>query len=178
MKKNNIFIFLIIVIYGCTPPPISILFLSNNDYDDFLIDVNGEAYFLECAYSLEEFPKRLEDSLISSFEITLNNQETFDYDLVEIRNDSIYCKNDLENKKHSLFELEEIIIYRKTNKEDIESGLIQYTMWPLVGFLLDISKEKSGSYTGTIIGGAIGLISGSMFIFDNNKFYERVYIKK
>lgn len=171
---------ILISISGCSLPPISVLYLTDSKYDDFMVSIDNSTYFLEAEYDLSSFCTRISDSLITYFEIERIDDETFVYDKVLYSDSSFigYTENIIDTIRIS--EIYSMELSRATTSEEKSYGWAQVIVWSCSGFISDINSKKEGealSYKGTLIGLGIGLGIGSLFFFDKNQVYETIYFK-
>ncbi len=171
-------ILLLFTISGCSAPQFSILNLSDTEIYDHSINIDGDTYYITTIYTLDELNERVKDSLISSYEIVLSNESSYDCYYINLSKDSIFCFSENEKLIFNMAEVNEIILNRRRTKGDIENGLGQMVIWPLTGYSLSLLNENSKSYVGVIIGAGIGLAIFLYEVLDDNRFYERIYIKK
>lgn len=171
---------IIISTWGCTPPPISVLYLTDSKFDYYLIEIDKSTYFLEAEYNLNTFVDRITDSMITYYEIERIDNESYVYDKVAYSDSCIICFNDNIIDTFKIADIYSIELSRATTSEEKSYGWAQVLVWSVGGFVSDISSKKDGealSFNGTAIGLGIGLGLGSLFFFDKNKVYETIYFK-
>ena len=167
------------LLYGCTLPPISVLYLTESKYNNEFVEINHSDYFLYKEYNLYEFSNRLKDTLITSIEVTKTDGSEYSFKNIKYTDSTLVCSNNGTKMFINIKDIQFVDLYRKATSEDKAQGLMEASMCTALGLTSDLGskkKEKKMNFTGTIIGGAIGLTLACIFIFKNYE-YEDIYFK-
>jgi len=181
MNRKYILILLVIpfLFWGCTPPPISVLYLTNTKYYDDIVEINNSVYFLDKEYNLYDLSNRLKDTLITSSEVTKTDGSEYKFDNLKLSDSTLVCSNSNTTMSFNIKDIEFVDLYRKATSEDKTQGWMEAGIFTALGLTHDIASKEKGrkvNFTGTIIGGAIGLTLAGIFIFKNYE-YEEIYFK-
>jgi len=169
-----------LIFWGCTPPPISVLYLTDAKFSNKIVQIDNSTYFLEYEYDLEKFSQRIRDSLITYFEIQDINNEFYTFEKMTFVDSTFLCYNNTSIDTFRVIDIKSVQLSRASTSEEKSQGWTQVIVWSLIGFVSDLNskgEEESLSFKGTAIGTIVGLSLGSLFFFDNNKVYETIYFK-
>lgn len=181
MNRKYLLILLVVpfLFLGCTPPPISVLYLTDAKYDNDIVEINRSVYFLYKEYNLYELSNRLKDTLITSSEVTKIDGSEYSFNKLRLSDSTLICSNSDTTILVNVKDIEFVDLYRKATDEDKTQGWMEAGIFTVPGLGHDIASKGKGkeiNFTGTIIGGAIGLALAGIFIFRNYK-YEEIYFR-
>jgi hypothetical protein len=181
---NRIFIiillFISLIFYGCSPPPISVLYLTDLKYSDYIIQIDNSAYYLVFEYDLDKFSERIQDSLITYSEVEIISGNEYTFNKIIFSDSLLIGYNNLIDSI-KISQIKFVRLFRASTSDEKSQGWLQVFGWSLIGFLFDVGikeEEENLGYKGTAIGGIVGVSLGSLFFFDNNKPYEDIYFKQ
>lgn len=166
--------------YGCTPPPISVLYLTDSRYSGPIIHIENSTYFLENQYDINTFSYRIRDTLITYCKIQDIHDNDYTFDKLKLSDSTLICYDDNSADSLKLTDIKMVQLFRASTSEEKAEGWTQVICWSLLGLLSDLSNKKDGEdlqLKGTATGGLVGLSLGSLFFFDDNKAYEDIYFK-
>jgi len=175
-----ILVFISLIFYGCSLPPISVLYLTDLKYSEYIIQIDNSSYYLEFEYDLAKFSERIQDTLITYCEIENISGREYTFDKINLSDSVIIGYNNLMDSIN-ISQIKFVRLYRASTSDEKSQGWLQVFCWSLIGLLSDVSSKEEDenlTYKGTAIGGIVGLSLGSLFFFDNNKPYEDIYFKQ